>query len=239
MRAPTLLLPQVMIALLAGLAPLVTGCIEETETPNNNTDAGARLDGAVDPDGGVGPDGSVEPVEESHLRLTYVSGHLGSYWDCPDEALAAPADAREQGDPAGPPAGEAAADCAEDSPDCGGPLNCTPAMVILQVENLGDAAIDQLSAGDLSILMDPPVRSEVVTFIDATPDPITGEQAGGVPGDLAPGGILQLRIEFRGPANDVGGWDAAWPVEVEVKADGAAPATVVTPPLSRLPAVAT
>ncbi len=204
----------ILIALCACL-PLL-GCIAETTT--------------------AGAPGPQAPAAE--LAVTFVSGHLGNYWDCPDEALALPGGADRQAGPgAGAPAEAGApefADCAEDG--CGGGLlNCDQAMVIVQVENVGAHDIAALSARHLVVMLAPAVEAEVLSVTDVE----TGAPAGG----LAAGEQVQLRVTFRGPPNGAVDWDASVPVQVEIVGDadteGEGAAALQTPPLAGVPAVAT
>ncbi len=185
------------------------------------------LTGCIQESGGEDPDAGIEPVRTT-LALTYVSGHLGSYWDCPEEAMSAPG-----GAPAGFDAGAAeAGDCA-DAEDCGGPLNCDAAMLLIQVQNTGEVGLTTLRAEDLVIHQTPPLASEILAVTDA--------ETGQAPGPLAPGASMQLRVDFRGPP--AGDWQTQFPVEVDVVGDDAegpaARETLLTPGLSSLPAVAT
>ncbi|MEZ4469130.1 MAG: hypothetical protein R3F60_27345 [bacterium] len=163
------------------------------------------------------------------LALTFVSGHLGNYWDCPDEAMSLPGARAAAPDPGADISGEAG-DCAEEG--CG-LLNCDGAMLLIQVENTGSAPVDALTARDLVIHLDPPLDSEILAITDAA----TGAPAT----TLAPGQSVQLRVDFRGPP--AGDWQEQFKVEVEVvgERDGAreSATSLETPPLARLSAVAT
>lgn len=171
-----------------------------------------------------GADAGLEPGRTT-LALTFVSGHLGNYWDCPEEALSLPGG----GAPGAPAERAEAGDCAE---DCG-LLNCDAAMVVIQVENTGDVGLATLRAEDLIIHLAPPQASEILAVTDAA--------TGAPPGPLAPGASVQIRVDFRGPP--AGDWREQLPVEVDVVGDDAAgPAareSLETPGLSRLSAVAT
>lgn len=179
-------------------------------------------------DSGEDPDAGLEPVRTT-IALTFVSGHLGNYWDCPEEAMSVPG-----GVPAGAEPGAAARDEAGDcaAEDCGR-LNCDAAMLLIQVENTGDVGLATLRAEDLVIHLAPPLASEILAVTDAA--------TGHAPGPLAPGASMQLRVDFRGPP--AGDWQEQHPVEVDVIGDDAegpaARETLETPGLARLSAVAT
>ena len=96
-----------LLALLAAIATTTPACI--SDPTDADADAGAA-------------------VAEGDFTLTFVSGHLGNYWDCPGEANDAGSSGTDPSGAAAPDeaAGDAAAGaCApglEDS--CNGPLNC-------------------------------------------------------------------------------------------------------------------
>lgn len=172
------------------------------------------------------------PNGNQSLELAYISGHLGAYWDCPDDAMPPRGQvdgaAREAG---APPEGLVAGDCAEDT-DCGGFLNCQPAEVRLRVTNDGEEAVDALTVkqlqldwgnGDLS-------NNEVIGLYDAD-----GEAYDGV---LEPGDSVDLRIEYRGPHPGDVDWDQGLPAQIEVGQEGLSE-ELITPELQMVPQVAT
>lgn len=183
----------------------------------------ALLGCVAEPEGGPHPAGP-----RAELSLTFVSGHLGNYSNCPEEAMPLPgaAEAPEAG------AARVDGDCALEG--CGS-LNCDAAMVIVQVENVGDAPAQALSARDVAVLMNGPLNTEILAVVD-----VEDSEA---PGALAPGETVQLRIDFRGPPPRDGDWDVQFRVQLEVvgdaDTDAETGASLETPPLSRLPAVAT
>ena len=145
---------------LMGLC-LVGALACDTETPSNNT-------------------------SQSELTLSYVSGHLGSYWDCPNEANGASADA-------GPSLPEFAADC--DGEGCGA-MNCESAEVTIQIKNLGPDVIQGFDVLQVLLLdgsQATPTDSEVLSWTlspaDALEDGLTPDEA------------VTVRIEFRGPSS--------------------------------------
>lgn len=197
------------LAFLVLLAAATPACISNPSDSDSGADAGVET--------GTGD-----------FELTFVSGHLGNYWDCPGEANGA-------GTPAGSEAaGDAAAGaCApgfEES--CNSPLNCEAAMVVVEVTNTGDTDL-----GDLNI--------ESIEMIDADGTTVLLEGLGvfattePAPGPLTPGGSRQVRVEFRGPpysgANDV----PERHLRIVLSNSDAGSAEVTTPAVYSLPAVAT
>jgi hypothetical protein len=71
------------LTLLAALTP---ACIADPDDGGATTDAGAT-------------GGTEVPVDGAALSLTFVSGHLGNYWDCPGEANGAGAAGACSGNP--------------------------------------------------------------------------------------------------------------------------------------------
>jgi hypothetical protein len=209
------------LALLALLAAATPACISNPSDSDSDADAGAG--------------GGEQPVE-GDFELTFVSGHLGNYWDCPAEANGA--GNPTGGGAAGNPAGDAAAGaCAPGfEGECHGPLNCEAAMVIVEVTNTGDTDL-----GDLSI-----VSIELIDQ-DGTSETLEGlgvfSSTEPTPGPLTPGGSRQVRVEFRGPGSDSGNQfngDAPerW-LHIVLSGGDAGTAEVTTPAVYPLPAVAT
>jgi hypothetical protein len=173
------------------------------------------------------------PVEQGAISLQYISGHLGAYFDCPQDAMparnaerrnpgAAPADADE--------AGAFAGDCAEDS-DCGGFLNCQPAELRVRVTNDGENALDAVTVKQLQLDWgDAQTQNEVLGLYDDMGEAFDGQ--------LAPGESIDLRIEYRGPHPSDVDWDQGLPAEVEMGQEGV-DESLITPELQMVPQVAT
>lgn len=203
-------------ALLALLAAATPACISNPEDTDADADAGAV-------------------AAEGDFTLTFVSGHLGNYWDCPGEANGA-------GTPDGAAPREAAGDAAagacapgfEDS--CNGPLNCEAAMVVVEVTNTGDTDLGDLSIVSIE-LIDAEGTSETLEGLGvfSTTEP--------APGALSPGASRQVRVEFRGPGRDSNsGFNGDAPerhLHIVLSGGDAGTAEVTTPAVYPLPAVAT
>ena len=201
-------------ALLAVIAAATPACISNPD--DSDADAGA---------GG----GGEQPPVEGDFQLTFVSGHLGNYWDCPAEANGVAA-AEASGD-------AAAGACApgfEDS--CTGPLNCEAAMVVVEVRNTGDTDLGDLSVVSIE-LNGPDGTSETLEGIGvfSSTEP--------TPGPLTPGGSRQVRVEFRGPGRDsdnqFNGDAPERHLRIVLSGGDAGTAEVTTPAVYPLPAVAT
>ncbi len=174
------------------------------------------------------------------FELTYVSGHLGSYHDCPSDALSPPSATGPQ--PAGARAEDA--DCAEDAP-CG-PFNCEHAEVTVSLKNTGETALVGLQV--TGILLRPETGEGALTseLLGVTRDD-------GQPLDaaIAPGAEVALIVEFKGvpPTFDDSWFGAGEPnapvmhgsqLKVELRFETTDyDATVSTPGLATLPMVAT
>jgi hypothetical protein len=212
-----------LFALLTATTP---ACISNPSDSDDEADAG----------GGGGGGGGEQPPVEGDFQLTFVSGHLGNYWDCPEEANGAGA-----GTPDGT-AGEAAGDAAagacapgfEDS--CTGPLNCEAAMVIVEVRNTGEVPLGDLSIVSIELLGQDGDRETLEGLgVFSSTEP--------APGPLAPGASRQVRVEFRGPASDSGnqfnGDAPERTLHIVLSGGDAGTAEVTTPAVYPLPAVAT
>jgi hypothetical protein len=172
-------------------------------------------------------------VPAGDFELTFVSGHLGSYWDCPGEANGAAAGA--------PAAGEAAGDAAACNPDAGeecpgGLLNCEAAMVIVEVRNTGDTDLGDLSIVSIELINEDGTRETLEGLgVFSSTEP--------APGPLTPGGSRQVRVEFRGPGSDSGNqFNGDAPerhLRIVLSGGAAGSAEVTTPAVYSLPAVAT
>jgi hypothetical protein len=208
----------ILFALLTAATP---ACISNPSDTDDEADAG----------GGGG--GGGESVVEGDFELTFVSGHLGSYWDCPGEANAA-------GTPDGV-AGEAAGDAAACNPDAteacqGGLLNCEAAMVIVEVTNTGDTDLGDLSIVSIELIGQDGGRETLEGLgVFSSTEP--------TPGPLTPGGSRQVRVEFRGPGSDSGNqFNGDAPerhLHIVLSGGDAGTAEVTTPAVYPLPAVAT
>ncbi len=157
---------------------------------------------------------------ESDLELSYVSGHLGSYWDCPGEASGPPL----------PSASFAAGDC--DGDGCG-MLNCENAEVTLQVRNLGDTVAQSIDVISVLLLVNSESDPEDLEILSWSVMPTDALDDG-----LAPHEVVSIRIQFRGPnpASITGSMQyiEALPVHISVEDDQGSTIELTTPPLDIL-----
>ena len=113
------------------MAPALSGCLFADPDPKTEPCVGE----ACKPD----------PTERPLLKASVLSGHLGNYRDCPNDALEG---VGAQGDAAGL--------CAEvegeDFDGCGGPLNCEDPMVTVSMSNGGDADALGLTVDKIELL---------------------------------------------------------------------------------------
>lgn len=171
------------------------------------------------------------------FALTYASGHLGSYWDCPGDALQLPSTAPAAAE-APSSAGAARRDCADS--DCGGPMNCEHAELIIRLVNTGEAVIQGLSVTDIELLV-PNAESPIPTeLIEAVRD--DGQPLGAA---IDRGASLDIIVRFKGLAAEnlhtfadsdgIGSLLKVHMIFATPKSSG----EVTTPELQALPMVAT
>lgn len=199
------------LALLAAWTP---ACIADPDDGNATADAGAT-------------GGTEVPVNGAALTLTFVSGHLGNYWDCPGEANGA-------GIAAGAPreaAGDAAGACPPGE-ECVSIVNCEAAMVMLEVENETDGALADFRIERIVLVNDDGTTEDLegLGIVDA--------ETQAAPAALPAGATRTLRLDFRGPARDPNA-DGDRFLRLELRAGDDAAGTLETPPLFSVPAVAT
>lgn len=177
------------------------------------------------------PDPQSPPPDAAEITLEYISGHLGAYWDCPDDAMPARA-ARGEGQRAAAPeadggAGLIAGDCADEN--CGF-LNCQAAELRLRVTNDGDAPIDALVVKQLQLDWDGELSHNDVVSVHDTDGEFDGQ--------IEPGESVDLRIEYRGPHPSDVDWDQGLPAIIEM-GEGNQSQELITPELQMVPQVAT
>lgn len=184
-------------------------------------------------------------IGEPGLEALYVSGHFGSYHDCPEEAFENLADPRD-GDRAPAAIRDGAAPDADcDGDDCG-LLNCEPARLMVQLENTTTAdALD--------------VEVRAVVFLDLAGEPLAELPISAVhdatgaafEGTVAAGDVVQLDLDFVGPYNvaamlDIMNGEGLWAgqgigatVRVEFASSSHEAPRLETPELFSLPIVDT
>lgn len=135
-----------------------------------------------------------EPEEKPALKGTFVSGHLGSYWDCPDEAYNPDPEVVVGG--ANEDGAFAEGDCAEGQ-ECIAILNCERAQAIVRLTNGGDANGEGVALQKIELLN---TLDEVVAEL-----PVISVQHSDIEepfdGIVSTEDAVNLRVEFQGPLN--------------------------------------
>jgi len=163
-----------------------------------------------------------DPIPSDSLELTYVSGHLGIYADCPNEAPAK-ADADFSSAEAG-----MMAPCPPDDEECmqGAFMNCESAEVTIRIRNIGNETLHGVDIAELTLLASDKsmLNSLSIETIHAPAELEDG---------LEPGEEVLVRVEFKGPSSN---WEMiTHPVKVLVIDSQNNGAELVTPPLDSLP----
>lgn len=174
-------LPHTLLLLLLSLS-LVSfqiGCGDGVEEEEGNGEVTETSNGTT---------GSTTSAA-STLELIYISGHFGSYWDCPEEAY----DPNDSADDRADGVSAEDADCAD---PCTGFSSCESAQVSVRLTNTGDDDLANISLLDLLLLDSEQMeRASLPVLLIAT---FEGEEFDGA---LAAGESVDLRIDFRGPLN--------------------------------------
>ncbi len=186
-----------------------------------------------------------EPTPDGLLDLTYVSGHLGSYGDCPERGFVL------EGEIDGDMDGDSLTD--EDSAACEEGmegecfLNCEDAQVTFRIDNL--SAEDALDVEVVEISLLDEDGTELVQFEVLETETTMGEPfVGVVEGDA----FVDVRVMFQGPRNlfqlidalragvDNDGLPSSYaPIRIVVDASNQDPSRLDTPDLYDLPDVDT
>ncbi len=161
------------------LLALVVGCVPADE-PKTCDGAECTTENNVTPQNG--PD----------VKGSFLSGHLGNYYDCPEEGYSKTSSDASR---AAPGADFAPCEAADDS--CGGPLNCDAAQLTIRLTNGGRAPATLLEVSKIEIYDTDGLSLAVL--------PVTGlfdiSTNAAFDGTLAVGASVDLRVEYRGPAN--------------------------------------
>lgn len=179
------------VVIAASLIGLV-GCVNEPDTKVGTPfcDESCEINNEQ-------PTNNVTPSERPKLQGVFVSGHLGSYWDCPEEAFMGPS----PGDGDSIDGGA----CLEGM-DCVGFTSCESAQVTITLSNTGDADAVNILVDRIELFGTDGI-SRAVLPLESTIDTTTNEP---FDGNLAVGEDVQLRIEFQGPYDP---WTLLQPVD--------------------------
>lgn len=152
------------IALLA----LGTGCVAVSEKPGE------------------------EETRRSTLKGAFVSGHLGNYWDCPEDAYSTGSDGDASREA---PAADLGA-CPDDM-ECTPILNCDGAQFTIRLTNGGELDLQEIEVSRIEIFSVDGTSLAVLPLIQVR------ESASNdvFDGDLGAGASVDLRVDYRGPAS--------------------------------------
>ena len=125
-------------------------------------------------------------TKKSELEATYISGDLGSYWDCPQQSTG-------KADSAGPSAGME--QCSGDDPDCNDfmRMNCYDASLALRITNVGPIEASKLVVTDIEVLT--PEGELIASGSLKKLTQLDGHEFNGV---VEMGGYIDLHVEFQG-----------------------------------------
>ncbi len=208
--------------LLAAFA--LTGCVGE-----NNEDSEATWkteEQSLDPD----------------LEASFISGHLGNYWDCPDDGYSDASGEPSVGDA---PMGDMAP--CEEGEDCGTDgymLNCEDAQAMVLLSNSGEESARDLQVTTIELFDSHGVSRAVLPLMDIT-DTTLGVA---FDGELEIDDERRLRIDFQGPAypyelltdaQEDGRWGYAGYLEITFTASNHDEVIVITTELYPVPSMAT
>ena len=165
------------------------------------------------------PPGSSLP--STAMQLTYVSGHLGIYADCPDDAFTG------SGAKADFARAAAMAPCPPDEENCQNFfMNCESAEVTIRIKNTGTSTLDGVNVAELQLLtaQESILHSLPIVAVDVPPELTDG---------LSPGEEVVVRVEFQGPASN---WEMiSHPIHILVIDADNKGSEITTPPLDSLP----
>ena len=208
--------------LLAAFA--LTGCV-----PENDEDSDAKWkteEQTLDPD----------------LEASFISGHLGNYWDCPEDGYSETSSEPSAG---APPMGDMAP--CEEGEDCGTDgymLNCEDAQAMVLLSNSGEELARDLQVTTIELFDSHGVSRAVLPLIDITDTTSLAT----FDGELAVDEERRLRIDFQGPAypyelltdaQEDGRWGYAGTLEITFTSANHDDVIVITTELYPVPSMAT
>lgn len=136
------------------------------------------------------------PGERPELKGVFVSGHLGSYWDCPEDAYHGEAPSPGADGDFAPGADGA---CMEGS-ECPSFEACEQAQVTIALSNGGAAQAREILVEQIELFGTDGVSRAILPLI-STIDTATNAPFDGT---LAAGESVTLRVEFQGPYDPYG-----------------------------------
>lgn len=191
----------------------------------------------------AGNDPIITPGPTDTFELVYVSGHLGNYWDCPQDALSSTSEAAGAPEPV---SSEAADMAACEGEDCAPMiLNCEHAEVTLRIRNIGEDSLNGLTLASIRL-----VGPNGADTFESSLVELVRTDGKELSDAIAADSEIDVVVRFRGLTNDAyqqlsasRNGDAFAPtsgitVEFDFETPNASD-TLKTPSLTMLPSVAT
>ncbi len=180
-------------ALFASLSLTTVGCIQPPED-NKEEEETECFAGCEEPDPDPDPrKEKPDPAIDAVLEGIFISGHLGSYWDCPDQGYS-PSEERSSGESSGAFAGDAAP-CAEGEECTYDALNCEDGQLMIRLTNVGAVAATGLQVTKIELFDADGVSKATLPLMSV-------EDSGTMTtfdGEVDAGAETDLRILFQGP----------------------------------------
>lgn len=187
-----------------------------------------------------------ETEKKAQLKGTYISGHLGNYWDCPEQGYQGEQEPQPAGQrPAGDQGEQGACAPSEDGNfDACGPLNCEAAQVTLELSNIGQLAAQGAKITEILVLDDQDMVRASLPIHDTMLLPSNETYDGA----LDVGATIKVRVDFAGPVNmnEILGYgpesrygEQKAKLRIKIKANNAAEISIDTKLVSSMPSVAT
>ncbi|MFT5432167.1 MAG: archaellum component FlaG (FlaF/FlaG flagellin family) [Myxococcota bacterium] len=205
---------------LATLALSLLAC--DPATSNSQTDTGESDTSESD------TSDTTETDDTKSFELAYLSGHLGNTWDCPGDGV--PVTSASKADEAGE-AGADFAPCEDGDSNCGGPLNCEKASLVMKLKNTGEVSLSAFSITEIELLdMDGNHVADLsVVELDAMMEGDT----------LSPGAEVTLRVQITAPESNDIGYNWSGKLRVIVVTEEGANGELTTPEVQGLGMIAT
>jgi len=209
-----------------GLVSLaLTACVEERdETPR-------------DPDPScAGVECEPEPELNPSMKGSYISAHLGTYWDCPEDGYTPGAGLEPPREDSGERAADDSAGACAPGATCEEPLNCEDGSFTLRLTNSGQVPAVGVIVTRLELFNS---TGSVGTLpIGEFVDRQTHQPFDGV---VDPGETVSLRVEFMGPyqPHTFLGGEHVGDLEVTIASDNHEDVKIRGEDIAALPGIAT
>jgi hypothetical protein len=170
------------------------------------------------------------PDSSADMSLAYVSGHLGSTWDCSEPGVRVGVTGAAKPAPSAAQAADFAAELGDCPGGCG-PMNCESGAATVQVQNIGDVVLSGLEVTDIQL-----IRTDGTLLADLPAEDVTVVE--GVE-TITTDASITLRIEFKAPHSADINQEDLLKIRIIVVSEEGADAELVTPEVQILPAIAT